>query len=501
MKQLASHYFIQDRVAYNLQSRYTPVVPTLLQWLVPSFIRRAIINVALGPNEVTLQNAIHVLFLTDDRTEHGLAIINLIPPKSSGLVNNYFDNSPIVEQRQLSLNHPEYKAHLDSMIAEIDRLLAGNSQQPKCTKKKFSFEQIHLKGLERLDEQAAQYFKDQIQQKYGNAFFDSPRTLELNFYTLETAHNTLLESVAVSHSDELLKPISQRKFVISCMARNQNYMYWLKDFYTSATQIGCTVIGFNYRGIDYSQGQARTQDDIINDALAQAQRLIQLGVAPEHIAFEGMSFGAAIATHAAAKMHEQGLRVSLYNERSYRSLVRLMIGYIVPEAQSSPWNPINWLKYIAVGLSYLIIAPVIWFIGWHLNAANAWKNVPFAFKSYSIARNHENPACPENDDLVHDSFTSIASLMEEHQAKIIQKKTRQQTLSTDEQAILAYESSSSEFTLDKNTPLNTISSPHAAPRRFLWTSTTKKENMHSFMVRMLHDKLSATHTCDKGNSI
>lgn len=491
MKTLVPNYYILKKPKRGLWAEYFREAFLLLNWSLSFVLRRFIINIALGPNEVKPQKPIHVMFLTDDRTEKGSVIINVLPSKPS---KNYFDKMPRfsnkVRKRQLSFNNPAHKAHVDTVIDEMGRLLEGKSSQDKCANKKFAIEDLHIKGLERLDKQLVCYFKEQVRQKYNKEFFEKPRAIKLDFYTLETSDDAILESVEVSNNNEKEKPISERKFLITCMARNQNYMYWLKDFYTSAQNIGCTVIGFNYRGIDYSKGMIWTQENIVDDVLAQTERLLQLGVKPENIAFEGMSMGGAVATIAAAKMHDKGFKVKLYNERSYRSLIRLIIGYVMPASNSNPWNPLNWLKYMIVGLTYVTLAPIIIILGWHLDAASAWNKIPHACKNYSLARNHENSEQYDDDDLVHDSFASIASLMAEHVEQVKQKqKDNTAELSIEEQQLLADKAECHEFTLDRNIKENPTPSSHSAPRRFLFDTKKHQTTMQTYMIESLRKTL------------
>lgn len=109
------------------------------------------------------------------------------------------------------------------------------------------------------------------------------------------------------------------------------------------------------------------------------------------------------------------------------------------------------------------MAPIIWIIGWHLDAASAWNRIPQQDKIYSIARNHKDPKRYDDDELVHDSYASIASLM------------------TDD-------SKSYEFTLDRRNQCNNNPSPHSAPRRFLLDTNTNCHTMHDFMIKQMRLK-------------
>lgn len=503
MRSVVSGYYVLEEPKKSSFSKFTNSLILLANWIFSYIARRAIINIAVGPDEIKLQKPIHVMFLTDDRTEKGTVVVNVLPGKFNKPVRSYFDKMPSSAtemKRQLSFDKPSHKTYVDFIIDEIGNLLAGTSKQDKCVNKKFAIEEIHLKGIERLDERLKCYFEEQVRQKYGEEFFELPRKVNLDFYSLETTDNAILESVELAESDEKLKPNSERKYVIACMARNQNYMFWLKDFYISSKNIGCTVIGFNYRGIDYSKGFINTETSMVNDALSQAQRLLESGVKPENIGFEGMSLGAAIATLTAATMHDRGLKVKLYNERSYRSLIRLIIGYVMPEANCNPLDPLNWLKYMAVGFTYLTIAPLVWLAGWHIDAASAWDRIPLEYKDYTVARNHKNPDHYDDDDMVHDSFSSIASLMAEHVNEIKEKHRTGLALSLEEQRLLADNAESHEFTLDRDNKINTNPSTHSAPRRFLVDTQTHKKNMQDYMIEsmsfMLGSKSAITDTRD-----
>ncbi|KTD48359.1 hypothetical protein [Legionella quateirensis] len=494
MRTLVPGYYILDEPKRRYWSEYIRELIVQFNWILTFILRRIIINIALGPDEVRLQKPIHVQFFSEDRTEKGAVVVNVLPGRSDKNPRSYYDTLPQLSslgKRQLSFNNPVHKAYVDSIIEEIGCLIQGKSTYDKCTNKHFAIEDIHIKGMERLDDHLAQYFKEQVRHKYHHDFFERPRKINMDFFTLETPDNAVLESVEVSDIEEQLKPMAERKFVIVCMARNQNYMYWLKDFYITAKKIGCTVVGFNYRGIDYSKGMIWTQDNMVQDVLAQARRLLESGVRPEHIAFEGMSLGAAIATLSAAEMHDKGLKVQLYNERSYRSLVRLIVGYVMPKSNCNLWNPLNWLSYMLVGLTYLFIAPLIWLAGWHIDAASAWDRIPSQYKVYSVARNHQNPERYDDDDLVHDSFSSIASLMAEHLEVIKQKQKNGQPLSIDEERQLADNAESHEFTLDRNNKTNNNPSSHSAPRRFLFDTQHHKKTMHEYMIEHLGDMLDS----------
>jgi effector protein SdbA len=231
----------------------------------------------------------------------------------------------------------------------------------------------------------------------------------------------------------------ERKFVIKCLARDQNYINWIKDGTYSAQKIGATVIAFNYRGIDYSRGMVCTQNDMVNDTIAQVDRLLALGVRARNIGIEGYCLGGAVATLAAAQLHERDDKVKLHNSRSFRSIPRFLIGYFLPHTQSNWTEPMTWLRYIVAGFSLIFLSPIIWLSGWRFNAVNAWDKIPVADKDYSVVRVNEDVQyrTPEQaDGLIHDHWASIASYLDEQRQIIQVKRKCGKTLTIEEQKIL-----------------------------------------------------------------
>lgn len=501
----------QNRNYYTLTNPPRTLKSTLLDflkipfslpsWILSFLLSRNITHVTLNPDNVKTQKPVHFIHTTDEKTDKGNVIINLLPKENYKSLKDYllklsntFFGSSLIIKRHLNYDNPEDKAHVDKMIEEIYALLEGRSTAEKCTGIQFKIEELHFKGLEGLDRKLHAYFHERLYEKYRKSQVDKPKPMKLNFFSLETPDGAVLDSVSVSGPKELLKPISQRKFVVACMARDQNYINWIKDFNYSAKQIGCTVVGFNYRGIDYSKGMVWTQENLINDTLAQVQRLIDLGAKPENIGLEGMSLGAAVATLSAARLHEQGIKVKLYNERSFRSLPRLVSGYIMPKPNSNPWNPINWLRYAAAGLVYIIVTPLMWLLGWHMDAASAWEKIPQEDKNYTVARDY-TPSDTEkhqDDGIIHDSWASLASLVDEEREKLNKKLDNEETLTVNEQQLLLDNKQDHEFKVCEETNEYPNRLPHHIPRRHLVNSHDKTETLHQFMTKGFSKQFAQT---------
>ena len=502
MKQQHNYFVLKNASPTFLQSLFFIIKMPFSwpSWVMSFLIARTLTNITLNPTQVKKQKPIHHLYLSDDSTEKGTVIINLLPDEPRKAFHDYLlkFNSAIIrlpflsgiKKRQLKYDNPKDKAHIERVITEINALLVGKSRAKNCAGKRFDWDELHFKGFECLDDKLRAYFLNQLYKKHGENAFNKPHKTKLDFFTLETPEGAVLDSVAVPSRNEEIKPISQRKFVIACMARDQNYINWIKDFKFSAEQIGCTIIGFNYRGIDISKGMVWTQENMINDVLAQVGRLLAMGAKPENIGLEGMCLGAAVATIAAARLHDRDLKIKLYNERSFRSLPRFIAGYILPDANCNRWNPVNWLRYLAVGLVYMIVVPCIWLAGWHMDAASAWDKIPQADKAYSVIRNSmdADPKAPKTDGVVEDSWASMASLMDEKRANAVEKQQRGERLTHEEKVLLADVPTHHHFKVGDPADLNG-KLPHHLPRRHLIQADSDDSlHMHQHMVASFKHK-------------
>lgn len=460
---------------------------SIVSWLVSFLIARNITHLALNPSYVKKQRQLHLVALSED-AEDLTAIINLIPHHPMKVVFDFFVKLssfvplPFIssaKKPKLSYDNPEDIAYIDGLIDKIAKLVDGTSTEEKCEGKRIKLEDIHLKGVEYLDNKLHAYLNDSLAKRFGE-IASKPG---LHFYSLETSDGSILDSVEVYAKDEDKKPMSERKFVIACMARDQNYINWLKDFNQSANRIGCTVIGFNYRGVCHSKGIVWTQDNMMNDVLSQVERLIEEGAKPENIGLEGMCLGGAVATLSAAKLHEQGKKVKLYNERSFISLGLFIIGFILPSPNLSWLNPMKVLRYAAAGIVYVLVTPVLWIVGWPMDAATAWDKIPAEYKNYSLVRDYDNPnEVLREDGVVQDTVASLGSYIESQYATVLAKQQRGEALSSDEEKILQDEPKTHFFKVDTEKEPSG-KTPHFVPRRFLKASEGKDgKSNHEHMI-------------------
>ncbi len=349
---------------------------------------------------------------------------------------------------QLDYEDEVDKRHIDEVIEELAKLREGKSEFKHCEDKQFDWKQIHFKGLEFLDTKMKAYFYQKLSERFGEEAYNTQRDLNVQFFSLKTPDGAELDSVEIPAAGEKDKPISQRKFVITSLARDQNYINWIRDLRATSEKLEGTAISFNYRGVDLSRGMVWTEADMVKDVMAQVQRLIEMGAKPENICLDGMCVGAAISTLAAAKLHEKGLPVKLNNERSFSSGPDFIFGSIAPSLDNINWfNPLHYLRFLLAGVAYLIMRPLLWLSNWEGDAGAAWKKIPDKDKIHSVIR---DPSRHIFDGVIHDKFSSIAAIEDARRKAVLKKlfntKNGVNVLTEEDKEILKNADGSTQFT-------------------------------------------------------
>src|SRR3990167_2479050 len=209
-------------------------------------------------------------------------------------VNDTILNLPFVSsirRTQLHLENPSDKAQVDRLLQQINQLMSG--------KKPLPWAHIHLKGIEYLDDALHAYVLESLVKQHGETTVFKPTTRP-SFFSLQTPNGGVLDSVEFFTSDEQKKPISERKFILQCLAPDQNYLASLHRLHHKSTQQHCTMIGFNYQGYGYSKGTSWTQHDRTLDAAAHVERLLLLGANRNNIDIQSTTGGVVSADVFAA---------------------------------------------------------------------------------------------------------------------------------------------------------------------------------------------------------
>lgn len=178
-------------------------------------------------------------------------------------------------------------------------------------------------------------------------------------------------------------------------------------------------VAFNYRGVGKSTGTAQYANDLCTDGIAQVQRLLDQGIPANQIILYGHSLGGAVATRVAQYFHGKGLKVKLFNDRSFSNLTHVMVGHIRGEASDTIFGKIfGFLRKVLGYMAHPIIKTILVITQWEIEAARSYDALPEADKAYVTVQAgkdrsfilDEVPCKVENDPVItrygalHNSF-------------------------------------------------------------------------------------------------
>ncbi len=199
----------------------------------------------------------------------------------------------------------------------------------------------------------------------------------------ETFDSAELDTLEISSKTQGEKERKKQKFIINFNANATHYEDELNSLTSTAGRLKCNVIGFNYRGVGESLGTPSSKDKLVQDGIAQVQRLLSEGIPASQITLSGRSLGGSIATLVAEHFHKQGQKIYLFNDRSFSTLTKAAVGFIKSNKSTGGYKFLNKLVD-------LFIAPIVKGLlklsSYEIDAASAYRSIPNTHKEYLVAR-------------------------------------------------------------------------------------------------------------------
>jgi len=191
---------------------------------------------------------------------------------------------------------------------------------------------------------------------------------------LKRDYGLILRAVETIPIAEKTKAPEFRKMIIcfspQLMAASQRY----KDYRLLALSTDSTVIAYDYRGVDRSDGGETNETRVVNDGLAIVQDLIKEGFNAGNITLFGTSKGGAVAIKTVAVCRKHHLNVRLINDRSFSSYADAFVGLYFSQASPRVQNFMRRLAHI-----------VLWWTDWRLSVLKDWLSIPDEDKMLMVA--------------------------------------------------------------------------------------------------------------------
>lgn len=149
---------------------------------------------------------------------------------------------------------------------------------------------------------------------------------------------------------------------------------WHNTFKNIANATEASVIGFDYPHVGMAKGSVRSEKALVDEGIAQVQRLLDAGVEPQKVTLYGHSLGGAVATLVAAHFHSQKppQPISLINDRSFGTAADQGISILNMK------NPVS-----------KAIFKLFMNASWKMDAASAYNKIPENNKMIIVGPNDE----------------------------------------------------------------------------------------------------------------
>lgn len=220
-----------------------------------------------------------------------------------------------------------------------------------------------------------------------------------------------LDTIEINHSAQEKKAANEKEYVIYFTGRWGCYEKSMPKIIDMANDLEANVVAFNYRGVSRSTGCAYSKNDLITDGTAQVQRLLDKGVNPELIVLRGYSLGGAIATKIAKHFHDQGIKVVLFNERSFSNVMHVIAGFL--RHIGAPQKSGHKSGTLGIILSYVLwpfVKLSLLLTSWEIEAADTFKSLPVTHREYIAVRSPKEQL-QKDEKITDDSgITHYASL-------------------------------------------------------------------------------------------
>lgn len=226
-------------------------------------------------------------------------------------------------------------------------------------------------------------------------------------------------------------PLS-RGYIIHFNPNGGYYQKKLSTMQEEANETHCTVIGFNYRNTGNSIGILRTKDDLVNDGIAQVQRLLDSKVDPHHIVLKGYSLGGAIATLVAKHFHEQDLTINVFSDRSFSNITNFVVGGI-RRGSTIPNENLERETIRGKILGFVakpFIKLALSLTSWEIEAGEAFRKIPAPYREYICVRSSKERRKKEAplDDALITHYASLHQALKPERTIVKRKLEEAETL-------------------------------------------------------------------------
>jgi hypothetical protein len=199
-----------------------------------------------------------------------------------------------------------------------------------------------------------------------------------HYLSVRTHDNAELKTLEIHNTF-----LPDAKYVIELQGNFSLFEERIDDMKYLSKRFSCNVIGFNYRGVNGNRGIPTRKDHLVTDAIAQVQRLLDMGISPDKIYLKGFSLGGAVGVLTAKHFHDNGIKIKIFCDRAFSSITNYVIGQARSRKAGHTETPegIRKGKFLMPFVKFFLVG-----IKWEMNVARAYRSLPETHKDYTVIR-------------------------------------------------------------------------------------------------------------------
>ncbi|MDR3502798.1 MAG: hypothetical protein P4L79_09465 [Legionella sp.] len=197
---------------------------------------------------------------------------------------------------------------------------------------------------------------------------DKNPMLQLDFHTLDCFDGASLETMELTHNEQIDKPKAEQEYVIYLCGNGMCMQDLYHEIYDMCLATQRNFVAFNLKNVIKSHGTVRSELDLINDVISQIEHLRTEGVELNNICLVGHSLGAAFATLTAYTYYKEGTPIKIFNGRSFSNFASLSY---LQEKNGGSSEFRAWMKKVSLQLS-----------NFDIEVAKYYDKIPPQYKDY-----------------------------------------------------------------------------------------------------------------------
>lgn len=231
------------------------------------------------------------------------------------------------------------------------------------------------------------------------------RSINYNAVSITMSDGICLYTVEHTKKNSTLDD-SKKNHIIWMGGNGANFDDYNKEIVAYVKALDAKVIGFHHGHYGksgfkkdngfYHNRSYTSKSILLEEGKAQVQRLLDKDIPANQITLYGHSMGGGIASLVASHFHHQGIKIKIFNDRSFSSISSVVESWFLPDPKETITSPLTKLsvffqKAVVSVLIMPIVKALLHLSDWEINAGDAYHSVEEEYKDYAVVRAKVSP--------------------------------------------------------------------------------------------------------------